>query len=83
EQDLLATQKPEAFWRRALADMQTLPLPLGAADAAEGVLAEVELPASCTPEALAASTLAWLLRSTGEASGSIALSLPNLESAAR
>lgn len=83
EQDLLATQKPEAFWRRALAGMQTLPLPLGAADAAEEVLAEVELPASCTPEALAASTLAWLLRSTGEASGSIALSLPNLESAAR
>ncbi len=77
---LAATQKGEAHWRAALAQMQPLPVPLAspqtlqATDAVERF--ELALPAGLSPQQVLAASAIWALRSAGQAIGDIALSTP-------
>ncbi len=80
EAALSRAQKGETYWRQALAAMQVLPLPL-ACPASKDQMQEIPLPEGLSNPALAAATLAWALRSTGETAGSIALTLPGLDPA--
>ncbi len=77
------SQTPEAYWRRALSGMLPLPVPLHPAEQGDAQTADITLPAQCPPATLAAAALTWLLHSLGETEGSIALSLPTLQSAAK
>ncbi len=79
---LATAQKGETFWRRALSVLQPLPLPL-ATNAGDLQSQEISLPEGLSQPALAAATVAWALRSTGEATGSIALCLPEVTAAPR
>ncbi|KUP92423.1 MupA/Atu3671 family FMN-dependent luciferase-like monooxygenase [Tritonibacter horizontis] len=89
ESALRTVQRAEPFWRRQLAEMQPLPLPLAqsvgrsvALPSASGetgskarIATDITLPAALPTETLLALILTWALRSTGEASGTIALTL--------
>ncbi|TNJ42068.1 MupA/Atu3671 family FMN-dependent luciferase-like monooxygenase [Phaeobacter sp. B1627] len=89
EAALRSTQKPEPFWRRHLAQMQPLPVPMALPatqprpEASGQSETEIPLPDNLSSARLMAVVLACMLRSTGETSGSIALHLPSIQSAAR
>jgi natural product biosynthesis luciferase-like monooxygenase protein len=72
-------QKAEPYWRRSLAEMLPLPVPLQGAELDVEATADIQLPTDCAPQTLMAAVLAWLLQSLGETAGSIALSLPDLQ----
>jgi len=89
EAALRSTQKAEPFWRRQLAEMQPLPVPLtlhmAPPDSAttDRLETEITLPDDLPSARLMTIVLACMLRSTGETSGSIGLRLPCLLTAAR
>ncbi|WP_175582256.1 MupA/Atu3671 family FMN-dependent luciferase-like monooxygenase [Phaeobacter sp. HF9A] len=79
---LKATQPGDAHWRRALAAMRPLPAPLVTSSGDNPAETEISLPPHLPAARLSALVLCWLLRSTGESSGSLALCLPETQALA-
>ena len=77
---LAATVKTEPQWRRALAAMQPVAVPLaGAAEGApEWEALRITLPDGLTPERATLAVLVWALLSSGEEAADLALSDPAL-----
>lgn len=71
---LQAAQGGEPHWRKALAAMQPLPVPLSTSTGREGWIQEaIALPGTLSDPQIAVATSAWALLSAGEEYGDIAL----------
>ncbi|MEP2718651.1 MupA/Atu3671 family FMN-dependent luciferase-like monooxygenase [Pseudophaeobacter sp.] len=77
---LAQSQRGEAHWRRALARMQPIAVPLAQQTKASGISRHaLTLPKELTEEQVLSATLAWALLSTGEEQADIAFATPQSE----
>ncbi|MGD9864790.1 MAG: AMP-binding protein, partial [Pseudodonghicola sp.] len=77
---LATTLRPEPQWRRALAALHPLPVPLATAagTAPEWEALRIATPDGLTPDRAALATLAWALLSSGEEAADLSLTTPAL-----